>query len=554
VKNAKDLLIKSNALIIDALKQLEATKERVLICVNETGHFAGVIADGDIRRALIAGYHISSPLNVCIRKDAIFVSCTASYQQVMQLISDRVRVVPVVDESHKVVGYYSYRQKRNSEDIKLQRVAIFGMGYVGLTLAVSLADCGFSVKGFDINEVLVEKLQAKKAPFFEIGLRASLETLVGRNLHFSSKINHISSDIFIIAVGTPVDEATKKPEMDSLVKAALSIGKLLKQGDTVILRSTIPVGCSRNIVLPELEKASGLVCGEQFHFVFAPERSAEGRALPELRSNPQIIGGYDTKSAEVASQLFNTITPSVINVGSTEAAELCKLMDNCYRDHIFSFINQLVPFAEQLGLDLCNLVDAVNFGYERNNIPKPSPGVGGPCLPKDPYILADGLGHKNDASLLHASRRANEFGPEHVYNKLVRLLAKTGKNIDQTTISLVGLAFKGDPETSDLRGSTALKVLDQLHKTSARVLAYDPIVPERELIALSVNPVDLEGAFDGADAVVVLNNHRSYSNWNLPSLVGRMRHPAVFIDTWHIFEPLYVKMLAGIVYGGVGND
>ena len=555
MKKPRHLLIKGDDFILNALKQLEETKERTLICVDEEDRLIGVIADGDIRRALIAGHTITSPVEVCVQKNPVYISSQASYEQAMKLLSDRVRLLPITDESHKVIDCYTYREKSLTEDIKLRNIAVFGLGYVGLTLALALADNGFNVLGYDISEELIGQLQKKKAPFFESGLQSVLEAVVGRNLHLDATSDNIKADIYIMTVGTPVNKDTGRPEVDSVVQSSLSIGKLLKRNDTVILRSTIPVGCSRNIVLPELEATSGLTCGEQFCFAFAPERTTEGKALLELRSNPQIVGGYDTKSAEIVGQLFNTITPSVLNAGSLEAAELCKLIDNCYRDHMFSFVNQLVPLTEHLGLDLCKVVDAANFGYPRNNVPKPSPGVGGPCLTKDPYILASVLEQYGiDCSLLHASRKANEFGPHHVYDKINNLLAIAGKDINKSVISLVGMAFKGNPETSDLRDSMSLLLLDRLRGTSASIRAYDPVVSREDLVKLPLTPVTLEDAFDGADAVVIMNNHQSYINWNLPALVSKMNHPAVFIDTWHIFDPMDIKVLKGIIYGGLGND
>jgi len=556
MQDAKNILINQNSIILDALKQLELSKERLLICVDNDRRLVGVIGDGDIRRALIDGKSITSPIDICMTKEPVFVTNQMNFQDAMKLISYRVYLLPVVDELHRVVGYYSYKQKRIAEDIRLQTVAIFGMGYVGLTLAVSLADSGFNVIGYDINKELISLISEKKPPFFEVGLQSYLESLVGRNLQLYHSLDKFVADIFIVTAGTQIDKTTKKPDITGVINATRSVGKLLRTGNTVILRSTIPVGCSRNTILPELQSVSRLKCGEHFYFAYAPERTIEGKALLELRRNPQILGGYDSKSTEIVAQLFNTLTPSIINVGSLEAAEFCKLLDNCYRDHNFSFVNQFVPFAEHLGLDLCKLVDAVNFGYERCNVPKPSPGVGGPCLTKDPYVLAYVLNEHNlDSSLLLNARRTNESGPKHVYQKLCKLLSKAGKkDIDKAVISLIGIAFKGVPETSDMRESTSLKVLELLKKTTASIRVHDPIVPKRELARLGIEPVDLEGAFDGADAVIILNNHHSYSNWNLPSLLERMRHPAIFIDTWHIFEPADIKMFKGIIYGGLGND
>ncbi|MCK4825336.1 nucleotide sugar dehydrogenase, partial [bacterium] len=342
-------------------------------------------------------------------------------------------------------------------------------------------------------------------------------------------------------------------DISYVLKAIASVGKLLESKDLVLLRSTIPVGFTQEEVIPELEKQSGLKVGEDFHIAFAPERTAEGVALKELRYNPQIVGGYDDKSYELAASLFNSFTPSIIHVKSLEAAEMCKLLDNTYRDHKFAFANQLTKLTERLGLDLCEIIEALNHGYSRNDIPKPSPGVGGPCLSKDPYILSSVFKqHDLDSSLILNCRKVNELGPVQVKETLEKLLKKADKKITSAKLFLIGFAFKGTPETSDLRGSTSLAFLDLL-PDKQNIRGYDPVVSSNDIRGLGITPVSLEEGFENADAAIILNNHPSYQDINIVEMFSKMNRPAVFIDTWHIFDPLDIKRIGGLLYGGVGN-
>jgi len=249
------------------------------------------------------------------------------------------------------------------------------------------------------------------------------------------------------------------------------------------------------------------------------------------------------------------VTNSVIDVGSLEAAEMAKLIDNTYRDHVFAYSNLMSLLAERLNINFHKLADAVNFGYKRNMIPKPSPGVGGPCLSKDPYILKTVMEKfAINADLLAVTRRINEYGPLHVKEKLERLLRRVGKSLDTAgKICIIGLAFKGEPETSDMRDSTSLRFLDLLPNKKV-VYAYDPIVPKSNIESLGISSASLQEAFKDADAAVILNNHKSYCKWKIDKLLDSMNKPAVFIDTWHNYEPLTFKRQKGILYGGLGND
>lgn len=555
MNKSQDILISTDAKIIDALVQLNESRKKILICTDADGGLAGVVADGDIRRALINGKRPEDPIVYALNKEPIFVNEQASYQEAQGLLTDKISIIPILDPRRRVKGYYQYKERKDLTVIKNRSITILGLGYVGLTLALILAEKGFTVRGFDVDQGLLENLQNGKAPFFEKGLKELLVKHVGSNLKLFKKIENAKSDIYIITVGTPIFSPKKEPNIGYIRKAATSIAGVLESGDMVILRSTVPIGCTRKEVLPILEEVSRLRCGKDFCLAFAPERTIEGIALQELLRNPQIIGAYDERSYHLTARLFNEITPTLINVGSLEAAEMGKLLDNTFRDHIFAYSNLMAVLSERLGVNFHKLIEAVNFGYHRNMIPKPSPGVGGPCLSKDPYILKnafDTLGL--EASILQVTREINEIGPSYIKQKLEVLLEKVGKSLGRCKkIGLVGMAFKGYPETSDLRDSTSVWFLDQLPDKRI-VWAYDPVVADEDLSDLGITPASLENTFKGADAVVILNNHKSYGAWNIHGLLHSMNKPAVLIDTWYNFDPMLFKQASGVLYGGLGND
>ena len=553
MQDATRLLIHESASVLEALTQLDQTRKKALIVVDDRQRLKGTVVDGDLRRGFMKGLTIKDAVALVMNNDPTFITEQMSEKEANQLLSNKFKIIPVVAPDNRVIGYYSYKQVHENENVKNKRVTILGMGYVGLTLGALMADSGFNVCGFDTNERMVEQLWQKKPPFYEEGLDRYLNLVVGNRLKFTTSINEARADVYIITVGTPLVSEEKLPNLEYIRAAVASIGSILEKGDLVILRSTVPVGCSRDVVLPAMEKASGLKAGEDFMLAVAPERTAEGVALKELEHNPQIVGALDQRSFETTSRLFHTFTPTVIDVESLEAAELCKLIDNSFRDHLFSFANQVARLTELLGLDLNNLIRAVNYGYSRNEIPVPSPGVGGPCLSKDPYILGNVFEQNGlDSSMIFKARKINEAGPQLIKEKLYARLNELNKDPLTAKISLIGMAFKGHPETSDLRESTSVWLLNAL-ESKEHVCAYDPIVDAAELTALGVKAVGLEEAFRNADAVVVLNNHKSYLKWDLSKLLALMNKPAVFIDTWHLFNPMVLNREKGIVFGGLGN-
>lgn len=432
----------------------------------------------------------------------------------------------------------------------VKRLCIIGMGRVGLTLSLVLADVGFEVLGVERDQSIVASLNRGQTHFYEKGLGILLKKHLQKNLVITTKVADHRWDAYIICVATPIERESKQPVLDHVLRAAREVAGHLKEGDLVVLRSTVPVGTTRSVVLPLLQERQ-----EHIYLAFCPERTVEGKALTELRGLPQIVGGLDEESVEKAVAIFSRVTPTTVRVSSLEAAEMIKLLDNTYRDINFAYANEVALIAEGLGLDAIELIRAANLGYTRNNIPMPGP-VGGACLSKDPYVLNASAAGRHQSRLSRVAREVNEYLPRHIAQKLQTRLASVGKDLSGAKVLIAGIAFKGHPETDDLRDSPALGLIDYLKKEydCQRLYGHDFVVPAEEIRKIGVEPCSLDEGLKGADGVLFLNNHSRYYDVDVGQVVSQLNKPAVFIDCWHIFEPQAIKQFEGILYGGLGVD
>ena len=431
-------------------------------------------------------------------------------------------------------------------------VCIIGLGYVGLTLALSMADSGIRVLGVDSKKETVSSLKRGISTISEKDSERILKRTLDETFFVFEKIPDKKIDAFIISVGTPLNE-NKMPIMDHVINASTEVGKNLKKEQMVILRSTIPVGTTREVVLPILEKESNLQSGEEFDVIFAPERTAEGVALSELKTNPQIIGSLNENGISNAGKLFKKMTPTIVPVSSLEAAEMIKLIDNTYRDVHFAYANEIAIICEMLNINAKECIEKANFNYPRNKIPIPSPGVGGPCLSKDPYILTHVASKFNyKPNLIIHSRWVNEFIPLFIAKKILKKLEKFKKNQDQIKIFILGFAFKGEPETGDIRNSSTLLLVDGLKEKYQTLYGFDPVVKKEEIEQLNVINVNVEKGIRNADCVIVMNNHKSYQNLNMKKLLSEASKPCLFVDCWSMFPEISSE--ENIIYTGVGID
>jgi UDP-N-acetyl-D-mannosaminuronic acid dehydrogenase len=320
----------------------------------------------------------------------------------------------------------------------------------------------------------------------------------------------------------------------------------------VILRSTVKIGTTRDVVAPILAAS-----GKQFDIAMCPERTLEGKALQELRELPQIVGADDQAVADRAAAVFRRLTKSIVLVSSIETAEIVKLVSNTFRDVQFAFANEVARVCDAFGVSAHEVISSGKLGYNRTNIPLPGL-VGGPCLEKDPHILMESARTRGvSLEITAAGRLVNERQPAETV-AFISSEIKRRKMTGPLRINLLGMAFKGQPETSDLRGSMSIKVLDELRKAhpEAEIGLYDPVTPQETLEAEfpGLKTFSRFGdAVSGASVVVIGNNHPSLGTIS-PRTIGEFISPEGFVfDYWNHFSHLPTSEL-GDSYFAVGKS
>jgi UDP-N-acetyl-D-mannosaminuronic acid dehydrogenase len=434
-------------------------------------------------------------------------------------------------------------------------VGIVGLGYVGLTLATVLAEAGNTVIGVEKRPDLVEMTNAGIPHFTESGLPDALAGVTKfKKLVAAERFdNSFSCDTYIITVGTPLS-AEGVARVDIIEQAARDIAENMRDGALVILRSTVKVGTTRDVVAPILAAS-----GKKFDIAMCPERTLEGKALQELRELPQIVGADDTAVADRAAAVFRRLTNSIVQVANIETAEIIKLVSNTFRDVQFAFANEVARVCDAFGVSAHEVISAGKLGYNRTNIPLPGL-VGGPCLEKDPHILMESARTRGiKLEITSAGRLVNERQPEETVQFITseidrRDLAASGP----LKINVLGMAFKGLPETSDLRGSMSIKVLDALKKAhpNAEIGVYDPVT-SLEVLASEFPDEKVFSRFgdavSGASVVVITNNHPSLGTIS-PRTINEFISPNGFVfDYWNHFSHLPASEL-GDSYFAVGRS
>ena len=366
-------------------------------------------------------------------------------------------------------------------------------------------------------------LQNNRAHFHETGLDSLIEKHNGKNFHSSE---HFPSDkhfdAFIITVGTPLMQGTHDPNFGYIRQAVQSIRNVYDGSQLVILRSTVSVGTTREVIIPFLKD----ICGQDEVFVsMCPERTVEGRAIEELTHLPQIISGNNQHALDMTEYIFTRITKSVIRASSTEEAELAKLYCNTYRDMHFAIGNAFCLAAQTFGLDGIEVIRRANEGYSRANIAVPG-FVAGPCLEKDAYILAHNMKPCPARNFILEGRTISSSLEDSVVEWAERKLR--GK-----VIALSGMAFKGRPETSDLRGSPSVNIARKLYARGFELRLHDFAAYPDEMNALGLGRVcaSLKEVCEGAGGVMILNNHEKYSDitrWDLGN------EDIIVLDAWQV--------------------
>jgi UDP-N-acetyl-D-mannosaminuronic acid dehydrogenase len=433
-------------------------------------------------------------------------------------------------------------------------VGIIGLGYVGLTLATVLAETGKTVIGIEKRPEVVDKTNQGIPHFSETGLHDALSRVVeSGNLIASEQFPPDSvCDTYIITVGTPLSGAGVA-RLDMIEAAAGQVAANMHNGALVVLRSTVKVGTTRDVVSPILAAS-----GKRFDIAMCPERTLEGNALQELRELPQIIGAGEPAATDRASALFRTLTNSIVQVSSPETAEIIKLVDNTYRDVQFGFANEVARVCDAYSVKAHEVISAGKLGYKRTNVALPGL-VGGPCLEKDPHILAQSARERGvELEITTASRQVNERQPAETVRFIAEEISKRNLAVP-LKINILGMAFKGVPSTDDLRGSMSVKVLDELKKAcpDCKIGLFDPVIDPDELAAQFPDEQVYGRIGDaisgGADVIVIANNHPALGRIS-PRTMNEFIEPNGFIfDYWNHFGHLPDSEM-GDSYFAVGNS
>ncbi|GAA3296637.1 nucleotide sugar dehydrogenase [Dactylosporangium vinaceum] len=425
----------------------------------------------------------------------------------------------------------------------VRTIGVIGMGYVGLTLTAALARKGFTVHGVDVQPSVVDSLNRGHPHIYEPGVAEAFAEHVGRSIFVGTALPTGAVDAAVICVSTPVDERTRHPDLTNLAAAARHVAEACAPDTLAVVRSTVPVGASRSIVLPPLRAAWG-----EARLVMAPERTIQGQALRELVELPQVVGGLDEDSLYAGLDLFGGLAERLVPVSGLETAELVKLSNNCHTDLIYAYGNEIALIAERHGLDPLEVIGAANVDYPRPDLARPG-YVGGGCLSKDPYIMLSETGDRAPF-LIEPARRLNEHLPVHVARTVVELIRQECGTTEGTTLAVLGWAYKGWPATDDMRGTPIAAMMPAFAGAGLTVLGHDPLVADAVMRQYGGQPTSIDKAFSEADAVLVLTDHPDYRAIEPASVLGA-RRPAVVFDSWRILDEAALRA-AGVRYAGIG--
>lgn len=384
------------------------------------------------------------------------------------------------------------------------KIGIIGLGYVGLPLAVAFAEAGNEVLGLDADHRKVENLNAGRSHVEDITDEA-LAVLEGRLRATTRHADLATCAALIICVPTPLT-ASREPDLTHLLDAGSTISQILQPGQLVVLESTTYPGTTRERLAPVLEE-SGLAAGGEFHLAFSPERIDPGRTDYTVRTTPKLVGGITPESTERARKLYELICDEVVPLSGPEPAELAKLLENIFRSVNIALVNELAQLCDRLGIDVWEVIDAAAtkpFGFMRF---EPGPGMGGHCLPIDPFYLAfRAREHGFYPEFIELAGKVNQAQPAYCVARISRALNDLGKSVKGSKILMLGVSYKAG--IGDTRESPILKIIDQLRELGADVSYHDPFVPE--LPAAGLSSVDLDDVVSDAEFVVIGTNHPQF--------------------------------------------
>ncbi len=424
---------------------------------------------------------------------------------------------------------------QSNEEVKLlekikrkeANIMILGLGQVGLPTAVALLECGYSVNGFDIDKSRVDQINSGVSPIPEKNFNKILaKYLNGKKFSATNNPDSLlEADVIIVCVATPLNLSRTNADLGMLGQAIMTVAYKLDRMKLIIIESTIPPGTMKNYVIPKVEATANKKNGEHFLISYCPERISPGNAIYEFLNNSRLIGAEDIISSTATLELLSRVTSGRVYQTDTATAELCKLAENSYRDVNIAFANELAMICENHKVDSAEVIKLANT-HPRVNIHSPGPGVGGPCLPKDPYLLLVNFMTQN--SLIRTARSINDKMPEHVVDLILSAVTGNDYPISKLNVLILGSSYK--PNVNDTRNSPTELIIQKLMEAGfTDIKVHDPYTNDT-FGAQSTS--DLYGTLSRSGCVILATAHSDYLNLR-PEM---FRKEAIVLDTVRLLK------------------
>ena len=433
------------------------------------------------------------------------------------------------------------------------KIAVIGLGRIGLPTAAAFARAGARVTGVDVKKEVVHKTNAGECWLTdELGLADLVRDVVrSGNLRATLEARDAiaEADFSIICVPTPVYE-TKTPDYSAVQKASRTLGKSLRRGSVVIVESTVGPGIVEDMVGPTIEDESGLRVGKDFGLVSCPERSDPGNIMQNMKTLPRIVGGVGPSWTNITVSLYEAaLGVKAIRVSDPKTANAAKLTENLFRDVNIALANEFALLFEELGVDTIEVINACASKY--NFMPHyPGIGVGGPCLPANSYyLISEAIKAGNIPYLIRMAREINDRMPDHAVELIEEALNEVGKTVRGSKIAMLGVAYK--PNIKDVQLTPVERVITRLKEMGARLEIYDPMYRGEEVFGVKAKS-SLEAAARGADCLVIGTAHDEFKHLDLEELSKLVNSRAGFVDARNVVSPSVVAR-AGFAFKGVGR-
>lgn len=406
----------------------------------------------------------------------------------------------------------------------MKKICVVGIGYIGLPTASMFAKCGYDVVGVDVNHSVVNALNEGRVTIEEPYLGELVKEMVIAN-RLIADTKPCKADIFIIAVPTPIDRH-KKSDMKYVIDACESIVPYIKEGNVVVLESTSPIGTTDDIMKNILSK-SNLKIGEEIYLGYCPERVIPGKILEELVNNSRVIGGINQKSAKKIEKIYKSFVQGNIYLTDAKTAEMCKLMENTYRDVNIALANELAKICEEIGINAWEVIEYCNK-HPRVNIHNPGPGVGGHCLAIDPWFIVEKV--PDIAKIIELSRNTNDSMPLSVFKKIEDIIEEEGCN---KNITILGATYKANID--DIRESPIMELIELLKNNDYSIKLYDPFIKNNQYLY-----DDIIDACSESEMIVLAVDHKMFEDIPMKELLSVMNNN-IMLDLRNFYTEEYIE-------------